>query len=103
MGLALGASMENAVVVANGTVMNPEGLRRPDEFVRHKLLDAVGDLALAGLPLVGAYRSRRGGHALNAAVLRALFEDRANYAVVGDAPAPAYPALRRAAAAAAAR
>ncbi len=98
MGLALGASMENAVVVANGTVMNPEGLRRPDEFVRHKLLDAVGDLALAGLPLVGAYRSRRGGHALNAAVLRALFADRANYSVVGDAPVPAFPVLRRAAA-----
>lgn len=82
-GLALGASLENTVVLAEGAVMNPDGLRRPDEFVRHKLLDAVGDLALAGLPLVGAFRSHRGGHALNHAVLKALFSDARNYAVTG--------------------
>ena len=56
-------------------MLNPEGLRYPDEFVRHKALDAVGDLALAGAPLLGAYRSVRGGHKLNHAVLTALMAD----------------------------
>ena len=55
--------------------MNAEGLRYPQEFVRHKMLDAVGDLALAGAPMLGAYRSVRGGHRLNAHVLQALFAD----------------------------
>jgi UDP-3-O-[3-hydroxymyristoyl] N-acetylglucosamine deacetylase len=55
--------------------MNPEGLRYPQEFVRHKMLDAVGDLALAGAPILGAYQSVRGGHRLNANVLRTLFAD----------------------------
>ena len=55
--------------------MNREGLRHPQEFVRHKLLDAVGDLSLAGLPLLAAYRSVRGGHRLNSTVLQALFAD----------------------------
>ena len=63
-------------------VINPEGLRYADEFVRHKTLDAVGDLALAGVPLLGTYRSYCGGHRLNFAVLEALFADRANYAIV---------------------
>jgi UDP-3-O-[3-hydroxymyristoyl] N-acetylglucosamine deacetylase len=63
-------------------VVNPEGLRFPDEFVRHKILDAVGDLALAGLPIQGAYRSYCGGHRMNVGVLSALFSDRANYAIV---------------------
>lgn len=95
-GLALGASMENTVVLAEHGVASPGGLRRPDEFVRHKLLDAVGDLSLAGLPIVGAYRSRRGGHALNALVLRTLLSDPANYDVVGvPATALALPPLRR--------
>ncbi|ACL62172.1 UDP-3-O-acyl-N-acetylglucosamine deacetylase [Methylobacterium nodulans] len=81
-GFALGASLENTVAVGDGGVVNPEGLRYPDEFVRHKLLDAVGDLALAGLPILGAYQSYCGGHALNVAVLDALFANRANYAIV---------------------
>jgi UDP-3-O-[3-hydroxymyristoyl] N-acetylglucosamine deacetylase len=63
-------------------VVDPEGLRYADEFVRHKILDAIGDLALAGLPLLGAYRSYCGGHRLNIAVLEALFSDRSNYAYV---------------------
>ena len=84
-GFALGASLENTVAVGETAVVNPEGLRYPDEFVRHKILDAVGDLALAGLPLQGAYRSYCGGHRLNVAVLTALFADRANYAVVEGA------------------
>jgi UDP-3-O-[3-hydroxymyristoyl] N-acetylglucosamine deacetylase len=74
-GLALGASLENTVALADDRVMNPEGLRYPQEFVRHKMLDAVGDLALAGSPMLGAYRSVRGGHRLNARVLQALFAD----------------------------
>jgi len=74
-GFARGASLENAVVVADDRIVNPGGLRYPDEFVRHKALDAVGDLALAGAPILGCFRSRRGGHRLNVAALTALFAD----------------------------
>lgn len=86
-GFALGASLENTVAVGENGVVNPEGLRYPDEFVRHKILDAVGDLALAGLPIQGAYRSYCGGHRMNVGVLSALFSDRANYAIVEAAGA----------------
>jgi UDP-3-O-[3-hydroxymyristoyl] N-acetylglucosamine deacetylase len=72
-GLARGGSLENAVVLDNDGVMNPEGLRHDDEFIRHKLLDAVGDLYLAGGVILGAYESSRPGHALNNALLQALF------------------------------
>lgn len=81
-GFALGASLENTVALGDHGVINPEGLRYADEFVRHKMLDAIGDLALAGAPLLGAYRSYCGGHRLNVAVLEMLFSDRANYAFV---------------------
>jgi UDP-3-O-[3-hydroxymyristoyl] N-acetylglucosamine deacetylase len=74
-GYALGASFENTLVVTDDRVLNPNGLRYPDEFVRHKVLDAIGDLALAGAPLLGLYRSYRGGHRLNYAVLSALMAD----------------------------
>jgi UDP-3-O-[3-hydroxymyristoyl] N-acetylglucosamine deacetylase len=74
-GYALGASLENTLVVSDNRILNPEGTRFPDEFVRHKVLDAVGDLALAGGPLLGTYRSVRGGHKLNHAVLCALMSD----------------------------
>jgi UDP-3-O-[3-hydroxymyristoyl] N-acetylglucosamine deacetylase len=74
-GLALGASLENSIAIAEDRVMNPEGLRYPQEFVRHKTLDAVGDLALAGAPILGSYRSVRGGHRLNAYVLKTLLAD----------------------------
>ena len=74
-GYALGASFENTVVVAEDRVLNADGVRFPDEFVRHKAVDAIGDLALAGAPLLGAYRSVRGGHKLNHAVVTALMAD----------------------------
>jgi UDP-3-O-[3-hydroxymyristoyl] N-acetylglucosamine deacetylase len=78
-GLALGASLDNTIALADDRIMNTEGLRYPQEFVRHKMLDAVGDLALAGAPLLGEYRSVRGGHRLNAHVLQALFADTDNW------------------------
>jgi UDP-3-O-[3-hydroxymyristoyl] N-acetylglucosamine deacetylase len=81
-GYALGASFENSIVVDEKRVLNPEGLRYADEFVRHKVLDAVGDLALAGLPILGAYRSVRPGHKLNHAVLCALMADRSAWRIV---------------------
>ena len=81
-GFALGSSLENSVVIGDGAVVNPEGLRYTDEFVRHKVLDAIGDLALAGAPILGLYRSYRGGHKLNAAALRALLADEAAWEVV---------------------
>jgi len=81
-GFALGASFENSVVFDDERLLNPEGLRFADECARHKVLDAVGDLALAGLPLLGAYRSVRGGHKLNHAVLTALMADRSAWRVV---------------------
>jgi len=72
-GLALGGTLDNAVVVEGDRVLSPGGLRHSDEPVRHKMLDALGDLALAGAPLLGAYTGRRAGHALTNALLRALF------------------------------
>jgi UDP-3-O-[3-hydroxymyristoyl] N-acetylglucosamine deacetylase len=81
-GYALGASFANTLVVTEDRVLNPEGLRFEDEFVRHKILDAVGDLALAGLPLVAAYRTVRGGHKLNHAVLSALMADKSAWRVI---------------------
>ncbi len=72
-GLALGASLDNTVALGDDKIINPEGLRHPQEFVRHKMLDAVGDLALAGAPILGTFKSVRGGHRLNAHVLQALF------------------------------
>jgi UDP-3-O-[3-hydroxymyristoyl] N-acetylglucosamine deacetylase len=73
-GLGRGASMDNAVVVDSGRVVNPEGLRFDDEFVRHKLLDAVGDLSLAGAPICGRFVADQPGHALNARLVRALLD-----------------------------
>jgi UDP-3-O-[3-hydroxymyristoyl] N-acetylglucosamine deacetylase len=83
-GHALGSSLENSVVISDdNTVINVEGLRyAKDEFVRHKTLDAVGDLALAGAPFIGCYRSYRGGHKMNAYALKALLSDPAAYEVV---------------------
>ena len=78
-GLARGGSLENAVVVDQARVLNSAGLRMPDEFARHKLLDAVGDLALAGAPLVGRFVAHRSGHALNNRLLRALFAEKSSW------------------------
>jgi len=96
--LGLGGSMDNAIVLDEFRVLNDDGLRYADEFVRHKILDAVGDLYLAGHPIIGAYEARKSGHALNNKLVRALlaardaweevsFEDRAT------APAVYGPAL----------
>ncbi len=79
-GLARGGSLENAVVVDGANVLNPGGLRMRDEFVRHKVLDAVGDIALAGAPVIGRVVGHKSGHALNNRLLRALFADDANWA-----------------------
>ncbi len=78
-GLARGGSLDNAVVVDGAAVLNPGGLRMRDEFVRHKMLDAVGDLALAGAALHGRFVGQCSGHALNNRLLRALFADPANW------------------------
>jgi UDP-3-O-[3-hydroxymyristoyl] N-acetylglucosamine deacetylase len=78
-GYALGSSLENSVAIDGDAILNPEGLRYADEFVRHKALDAVGDLSLAGSPIVGLYRTYRPGHKLNAMALDALFAHRSAY------------------------
>lgn len=86
-GLAQGGSLDNAIVVDGPLVLNPGGLRRPDEFVRHKLLDVVGDLALAGAALSARFIGHRSGHALNNKLLRALFADRGAWRMVdGEVP-----------------
>ena len=85
-GFALGSNLDNSVAIDGDRVLNPEGLRYRDEFVRHKALDAVGDLSLAGAPILGAYVAHRPGHSLNAAVLGALFADKSNYEIVESAP-----------------
>lgn len=81
-GLALGANLTNTVALGDDRVMNREGLRHPQEFVRHKMLDAVGDLSLSGHPILGAYRSYKGGHRLNSLVLQKLLEDSTAWAIV---------------------
>src|SRR5262249_53186858 len=88
-GFALGASLENTLVITDHRVLNPGGIRCRDEFVRHKVLDALGDLALAGAPLLGAYRTLRGGHKLNYAVLSALMADASAWVLVEGEPLPA--------------
>ncbi len=94
-GFALGSSLENSVVIGDDNrIVNPEGLRYRDEFVRHKALDAVGDLALAGAPFLGCYRSYRGGHKLNSLVLKALLSDRSAFDFVE--PATYQPRVRHA-------
>lgn len=78
-GYGLGASFDNTLVIDGDHLCNPEKQRFPDEFVRHKILDAIGDLKLAGAPLIARFEGRRSSHALNAALLRSLFSDPANY------------------------
>ncbi|WP_341760336.1 UDP-3-O-acyl-N-acetylglucosamine deacetylase [Candidatus Endowatersipora endosymbiont of Watersipora subatra] len=79
-GLALGSSLDNSVVIGDDNrVINSEGLRYEDEFVRHKTLDAVGDLALAGAQILGCYRSYRGGHKVNIMALQTLLQDQKSY------------------------
>jgi len=75
-GLGLGASLDNTIVIDNGQIMNPEGLRYSNEFVRHKILDAFGDLYVIGHPLIGCYRAYNGGHTLNNQLVNALLSDK---------------------------
>ena len=91
-GLTLGGSMDNAIVVDDYKVLNAGGLRYDDEFVKHKILDAIGDMQVVGHPLLAAYTSFKGGHALNNKLLRALLADSEAYEIVtfdnaADAPA----------------
>ena len=74
-GLALGGSLDNAIVVSGEKVLNPEGFRYTDECVRHKMLDVLGDLALAGVPIIGAFKGSKSGHSLTNKLLRKLFSD----------------------------
>ena len=89
-GLARGGSLDNAVVISGNTVLNGDGLRYQDEFVRHKILDCVGDLYLAGAPIIGQITADRSGHALNNRFLAALLEDDSawSYVEMDDAVVP---------------
>jgi len=90
-GLALGGSLDNAIVVDDYRVLNSDGLRISDEFAKHKILDAIGDLYLLGRPLIAAYRAHKSGHAVNNRLLRAVLADQSCYELVtfeDDAPAP---------------
>jgi UDP-3-O-[3-hydroxymyristoyl] N-acetylglucosamine deacetylase len=78
-GKALGASLDNTVVIEGDAILNADGLKAPDEFVRHKLLDVIGDLFLAGGPIKGLYEGEQPGHALNNRLLRAVFADAAAF------------------------
>jgi UDP-3-O-[3-hydroxymyristoyl] N-acetylglucosamine deacetylase len=82
-GLAKGGSLENAVVLGPETVLNPEGLRYHDEFVRHKIMDIIGDLSLVGMPVIGHVVAHKSGHGLNAVMVSKLLQSPEHYAVVG--------------------
>jgi UDP-3-O-[3-hydroxymyristoyl] N-acetylglucosamine deacetylase len=86
-GLGRGGSLDNAILIDGDTVLNPEGTRYEDEFVRHKMLDAVGDLSLAGYPILGKFVGSRSGHAMNNRLLHSLFASQENWALV-DMPEP---------------
>jgi UDP-3-O-[3-hydroxymyristoyl] N-acetylglucosamine deacetylase len=94
LGLARGGSLENAIVMDEYRILNPDGLRYENEFVRHKILDAIGDLYLVGRPLLASYAAHKSGHGLNNQLLRALLAQPDSYEIVSfdrldDAP-PAY-------------
>ena len=78
-GLGLGGNLSNAIVIDDVDVLNPEGLRYPDEFVRHKILDAIGDLYIIGHPIIGAFEGYKSGHAINNALLRAVLSDEQSF------------------------
>ena len=89
MGLARGGSLDNAIVLDEHRILNNEELRYEDEFVRHKILDAIGDLYLVGHPIVGSYVAEKSGHALNNALLRKLLDDPSSYTIESYAEAKA--------------
>jgi len=97
-GLARGGSLANAIVVDEFSILNPEGLRFPDEFARHKILDTIGDLALFGMPVLGALTAVKSGHAMNQALVKKVLADAASHRVVrvtaeSEAPRRAVPAI----------
>ncbi|MET0218141.1 MAG: UDP-3-O-acyl-N-acetylglucosamine deacetylase [Burkholderiales bacterium] len=90
-GLALGGSLNNAIVMDEYRILNADGLRYDNEFVKHKVLDAIGDLYLLGYPLIGAYTAFKSGHALNNALLRKLLEDKESWKLASFGEAAAAP------------
>lgn len=95
-GLALGGSLDNAIVMDEFRVLNQDGLRYDDEFVKHKVLDAIGDLYLLGYPIIGAFEAYKSGHALNNALLRELLQNQASWEFVSfDQEAEVPPAFLR--------
>ena len=99
-GLALGGSLDNAIVMDEYRVLNQDGLRYEDEFVKHKVLDAIGDLYIAGHPLIGAFHAHKSGHAMNNRLLRTLLADQSAWAFVSfedvsRAPAGVLAAIER--------
>ncbi|HET9555349.1 MAG TPA: UDP-3-O-acyl-N-acetylglucosamine deacetylase [Anaeromyxobacteraceae bacterium] len=86
MGLARGGSLENAIVVDEFSILNPEGLRYPDEFARHKVLDAIGDVALLGRPVLGALTAVKSGHALNQALVKRVLADPSCHRIIQVSP-----------------
>ena len=94
MGFAQGGSLDNAVVLDEGRVLNSEGLRYPDEFVRHKVLDALGDFKLAGVSIHAHFRLHRSGHDLHSQLLAAIFRDPENYGLIDPAAREDRPAAR---------
>ena len=82
MNLARGGSLDNAIVVKDNQILNKEGLRFNDEFVRHKILDSIGDLYLAGYPLVGFFHGSKSGHSLNNELLKKLLSDKENFKII---------------------
>ncbi len=94
-GLALGGSLENAIVLDEKKILNPEGLRFPDEFVRHKILDAIGDMSLIGMNFIGNYEAFAGSHDLNHKLTLALLADAENYEVI-EVVGEAMPELEKA-------
>jgi len=89
MGLARGSSLDNTVAIENDEILNEDGLRYDDEFVRHKMLDAIGDLYVLGAPLIGRYRGVRSGHALNNQLVQALLNAPDAYEITTEAPGSA--------------
>ena len=93
-GLARGASLDNAVVIDEYRVLNPDGLRYPDEFVRHKVLDCIGDLSLFGLPVLGRLSTKRPGHTLNTQLVRKVLADPKSYEIIEPTTAAAFEEAR---------
>jgi len=87
IGLALGGSLDNAIVLDDQKILNPQGLRFDDEFVRHKILDAIGDMSLLGYTMIGEYNAHAGSHHLNHLLTKKLLEDKANYEIIDLAEA----------------